>query len=858
MPSMSLGEQIANFVAQENSILFLGAGVGARVKLPNWTQYIEHLAAVCDTKGEDETAALIRQRAAKGQLASAATVYKTCESIPIGERLKLLAAPFLSRIPEAIIDRLHPLVGLGATGIVTTNYDVSLHDAYAGLVARSALPAELDDDSLKGQSMSGDFFIARIHGRAQIPSSMVVSSEDYARLETNTNYAQFLLDVLRRRPCLFIGFSFVDPSIHAVLKLFEDRVGPHFPTQHLALLPDNADALANRLAAFNIEVKQYSAANEHEELWRFIRQAYETRVTPSPHGPVPPSGNPSAPRPTTSTQHLMAFAYAQMQSESERQSLTDIVNRGVILSILADAPQSTLRKDALLRSFQILLALGADDATVALDRTLESLRKKGSLSFDGDRITSLVDNPSALNQHMTTLAERVVRRMRVRVKIRTGPPDAAAAREVLENLFMARAWDVAAHFAGAATGWYVDPNAMTQRLVAEQVHKRKGLSAPAELEYAIVDLISRPEPQEEEILAEIGRATFGLQILLSSPRQALFHDDALPEVLYVDANVLMPAITDGHPHRALFLEVIQRLVFAAKNAKTRVEVVVGQQFLEEVISHRRNAIQLARELRLDDPTNLERHVSFYSATNTNVYIGAYATFVGKEKVKLPFDSFIARVAPYKDEQQLIDFVQSQGVDVAPMDFRHDDNPWYVAAYNKLKLGYEQFGRTKETILISHEAQQIVQLRLDQQEGQRVLFVTADAQLRRIINHEPSLHDVRGAVVSHIGLMALVDVLVGLSPDKRGLARLVWAPRQGDEEHTIFNYLTSRVLTTYGEALDRPFQDIVAEVARGLRSQAGKMSLDVFSKSSEDILRTSELLDRYENDLFERLEKRLDH
>jgi hypothetical protein len=102
------------------------SGVGRRVGLPDWNGFIEHLAATCAQWNDATSAQLIRERLAKNQFLSAATVFKTCDSIPVGERWKALAAPFVQIVAPDVVDRLCPLVSLGFTAIITTNYDTAL------------------------------------------------------------------------------------------------------------------------------------------------------------------------------------------------------------------------------------------------------------------------------------------------------------------------------------------------------------------------------------------------------------------------------------------------------------------------------------------------------------------------------------------------------------------------------------------------------------------------------------------------------------------------------------------------------------------------------------------------------------
>ena len=221
-----------------------------RVGYPTWSDYLASLATACQTWNDPASATLIRQRVLREKYPEAATVYRTCDVIPLGERWKLLAQPFTRVLTDSQTNLLVPLVSLPFSAIITTNYDHSLHQA-AVKKGRWFLPVEINDDTLRGTTFQREFFIARIHGRADVPQSMVVATEDYSNLRRNLEYEDFLLDTLRSRSCLFLAFSFFDPAIQEVLQLYKDRAGPVFQSLHSAIIPAPSLGLAQELQALN-------------------------------------------------------------------------------------------------------------------------------------------------------------------------------------------------------------------------------------------------------------------------------------------------------------------------------------------------------------------------------------------------------------------------------------------------------------------------------------------------------------------------------------------------------------------------------------------------------------------------------
>jgi hypothetical protein len=111
-----------------------------------------------------------------------------------------------------------------------------------------------------------------------------------------------------------------------------------------------------------------------------------------------------------------------------------------------------------------------------------------------------------------------------------------------------------------------------------------------------IEMLRHPDRREETVLGELGRLSFGIELLLQSGRSAIY-GFALPEVVYLDSNVLMPAIVPGNPKRKAYLSAIQRLQEAASKSGGTLTVHISDDFLNEIISHRRRAIEIFREDR---------------------------------------------------------------------------------------------------------------------------------------------------------------------------------------------------------------------------------------------------------------------
>ena len=844
-----LSESIWQVLKRPAPVLFMGAGVGKRVGLPDWRSYIHLLADACDKWGDTTSGNLLREKMTRNQFLSAGTIYKACDLIPDGERWKALAAPFLATFTEKQLERLLPLVDLPFTSIVTTNYDHSIHQACVQ-AKKWFVPIERGDGTLRGAMFQREYLIARLHGRAEMPLTMALATEDYRALEGENEYLDFLLELFRSRTCLFIGFSFLDPAIDLVLRLYASRHGPTFQALHTALVPDGATDLATRLRALNIEVVSYAVDDDHSDLWRGIRIAHQGLA--AKHG----GDKVSALKTTPGLRQFIAFAYAQVQvTREERRGVAAVIQDGLVLSILAKEPEKARTVGELAVELRAILRVSEEEAKSAVAASIDKLAVKEQVLWDGDDVLLLKPPPLLLEQHLKTLSQNVVDRVRVRNGIKLPAEDLAGIQTILEEILMARAWDLGAHFAGAWAGVGSDIRHTIHELTAAQ-HRTRRVSAAGPIEHAILDLLRFPEDRETALLSQLGRAAFGLQMVLATPRQTLFQRFALPQRVYLDSNVLMPAITEGHPLRPVYIEALRRLETAARHVDIEMEVVVGEQFLNEVVSHRRIGSEMVEALELEDPDRLRQHVNFRTAVNTNVFVAGFAA----HRLTHPtssFEQFLGETAPYDSEPALAEYLNKHlKISTRKMFFTGEHGGTFGEVFSELLTGYEsarRYGKLggKEKLLVQHEAQQLTQLRIDMEDGLRSVFVTADEQLRRLVNRVERLHTFAGAVISQLGLVGLVDIMVGLDADSRSWAKLVWVVPQGSDEEALVEYFVRIGLGKYQEGMAAEMQEVARRVAAKAVTEAEHEKLQLFGdRTFAGSKATVKFLDRYEDEFFE--------
>src|SRR5437016_9024311 len=124
------------------------------------------------------------------------------------------------------------------------------------------------------------------------------------------------------------------------------------------------------------------------------------------------------------------------------------------------------------------------------------------------------------------------------------------------------------------------------------------------------------------MLAERGLA-FGVDLAIERPNSTLLWETTLPHRVYLDAKVLLPLIVPAHPATDAYVTTLDKLRRAAESIGFDSRVFVAQQFLNEVMSHRRISRQMVSEYGLEEPRRLKEYVGL-GMGGENVFVVSYA------------------------------------------------------------------------------------------------------------------------------------------------------------------------------------------------------------------------------------------
>jgi hypothetical protein len=317
---------------------------------------------------------------------------------------------------------------------------------------------------------------------------------------------------------------------------------------------------------------------------------------------------------------------------------------------------------------------------------------------------------------------------------------------------------------------------------------------------------------------------------------------------------VLPAIVSGHPYQRAYVQALGRLQQALETEGQTATVFVADVFLNEIVTHRKNAVGIVNDFGLEDRATMTKRVQYYGADNVNVFVGAYSSWMAQGN-EGSFQDFLDLEAPYQTEDALADFLRAKGIRVASTRPRSQtDVQSYEDMKDKVMEGYDRgefgFGQgdRKALVLKKHEAAQIVVLLGAIREGRRAVLVTADKLLRKVVAGL-GIRELKDTLISHRNLVQLVDLLVGGPVDASSLARLLWTVRMADDRATIRDYLITRALPQYDAALSLKMGDLLDKIVDQVVHEAALEDVKIGSASTAERAKEVKFLDRIEGEVF---------
>lgn len=803
-------------------VLFLGAGVGIEAGFSDWRKALLEVATAL-TSLNAAYAGLIKTDAEAGRFLQAAELLYLAP-ITTADRQRILQSVFGKT--ANITRRLKLLTQTRCQAIVTTNFDRSLAEAATDARVDLVHFGESDQD-LAAARVETKKFLVRLHGRIEVPETLVLADRHYRDLPAREQYVGFFRELFVNRNLIFFGFSFTDPVISELIRSMTKVVRSVFRREAYALIatPHKPELVAALLDSGIIAVP-YDPANAHDAAWQLLADHR--------------TGEPPVAAEQFESEQVrshLAVAYARAKSQEFRADRERMLS-ALMLPILADCgTNAVLDVQDFLKTVEQRLALPKQFERTHLSESLKLLERDGLVVLQG---TSLLVGDIQPPQELAKDANRLVDGIVARAKIKLHDSKLESQREPLQQLVVTALAIDGLHLAHTIIRRQPLDGTRLDSAIAEAMRRvRFAASHQAAAMAALTDLITTPDAEEEQILTNIAAVVFGTTLLLADPLLADKVTDPFHRGTYVDASVLLPWLADGHPLRLAYDSVLRSFDLSS------VRVLSG--YLNEIIHHKQLAQETVKRAGFDDIERFKRYASLFELHNINVFLGGYAGSLergGSES----FDDYLARVAPFGSEKDVKRMLE--GLGLAVENYQLKDH----GIAGELKAALKDRGKYRDEVVIEHDAAQLEVLRSIKRAEDRPYFVTADRGLVSAMASTSSMGLIPNTLLPQ-QVAFLAQMADRATEGSQAFSRTLWTVGDAVADK-IRRYYTDRVLREYEEGLVAEIDKILEAILRDLRNEGVKFDDDDADDPRTEAARVKlfERLDRFEPRFYQYLEE----
>ncbi|MFW3166100.1 SIR2 family protein [Pseudomonas syringae pv. syringae] len=807
--SEAISEALRKFFREAaEPILFTGAGVSVKAGLPTWRALVANIAKGIEPF-DSATAQMMLKRAEKGDLTTAVDYFMLSDDMITGDKYKLVSELISNFDASAILD----VAKLPFKGCITTNFDESIIQAICIAKGKSPRDYKYGDASFKQAQWEQKSFVARIHGAVEHPESIVLSKQHFDVLLKDETYLELLRTCFSHRNVLFLGFSFYDPAIRHVFGELERKFGSSSVGRHLALLPDNIESeFLQKAHHLNIEVVRYESKDGHEALWSGLAAFNNIRDTSDT------STEKSSP--FSFTKQFLATCYARSHAGSSR-ALREAVAEGVVSALLQESSPHPISHALLTEKMRLTFGVGSSEVVDLLESALTSLIDSGLCAvYTADNYvwSGESEESDLLGYVMGRLVESTVSRAFVSEGWEVSSNVRVVINRFFEGIINRRGWDLGVAFSAGRV-----PEAISvSSLLNECAHDIFAFDKERLLR-VLQNQFAHPTVEEAEILSELGRLSFAIELAFKSPHSILLNKAILPRKIYFDASVILPIIAEGHAFTSLYKQAISKLKEASSSAAVSLKLLVADVYLNEIISHKAKAEAYYREAGDDFYSIAMSDAMYNGSTNTNVFIAGYVNWVSNNG-EINFPDYLNRFAPFQNEPKLKSWLKKQGFEVVSI----PKGKAFSEIYSIMERAYAKslsYGKTP--LLIEHDAVQISVLNSEIEKGEKAIFVTADRQLKHVLA-DSKYQNSAEFMISHVGLIQFIEIMLGGIQQGVGLAQLIWSSKVSERAHNVRSYFTSKALQQYDASMLMTMPEIIDKFADFAYSELDRSSnnLDV--------------------------------
>lgn len=804
-------------------IVFLGAGFGIDSGFPLWRQALQEIATEL-AKHSQPYASLVQSEAQAGRFLEAAELLYLAP-VTADVRREILQAVF-GKEPRVSARQVR-LVKTPCQGFVTTNYDRSIEIARLQAQVDLHTFTESETDLANARVCTRQFCV-RLNGRIEAPEGIVLARRHYDELPRRNGYVEFFRELFVNRNILFFGFSFTDPFLRDAVSRMSAALHSVFRRSAFALFSSTPDASTNQLLNdAGIVPVIYDPADSHREAWDIFGPRQLTAITSADDAQL------------QRVRSEIATVYARARARDYAADRVQVLS-GLLMPVLQKIGiGAVVRVDEFEEQARRLLALPNSFPREIIVEAAKRLEQDGIVRLSSAGLTVLqLPGTEVFGKDLNKLVNGLISRAKVRYQV----PANALSRSLLSELVLATLIIDGMHVAHSM----IRRQPLSEQRLSDSIKRACQVAGVVGanvlgIAKALDHLLTHPDAEEEKVLGGLASLAFSTSLLVADPSLVAAKTTALPGAFF-DANVLLPWLCHGHPVQRLCESVIA--LFTKHGG-----AYVIPEYLNEIVSHRKLAIEAVREGDLSDTAKLRHFVSLFEAHGINTFLGGYAGVLASGTA-LNFADYLHKYAPYEDEAQAAIFLEERGVVVyrgIPDSYSLPGGP----LFGQLKAELQE-RRKREEVRVKHDARQLEILLGHKPVWDCPYFVTADKSLVSAMASTHAATLLPRVLLPHQA--AYLAELLGATTDLTGLTRAMWMSSP-DLHKRIQDYYIDRVLSEYEYALVSELPDIVETIITDIERSTGDLRyLDLDEDMEDRKVRVFTAMDRFEPRFYEKLLK----
>lgn len=281
---MTIPEELSKQIAQDNCVVFVGAGLSISAGLPSWPALLKRMidwsgAHSVDVSDQDELHKYIHE----GDLLLVAEEMR--ERMGDHNFREFMAEVFLRGAGAKPTDTHMLLTRIPFSSVITSNYDKLIETAYT--ITNSSVPhvfTQEDYPELSASLRTRDFHVLKVHGTIDRIQTIVLGRTDYRKvMHANPAYRQYLSTLFSTKTVLFLGFGLTDPDLLLLLNelraTFETYAGKHYALMSSVDTPKIKQRRFEKDYGINI-IPYVPSSHEHPEVLMFLDDLFR-KVTES-------------------------------------------------------------------------------------------------------------------------------------------------------------------------------------------------------------------------------------------------------------------------------------------------------------------------------------------------------------------------------------------------------------------------------------------------------------------------------------------------------------------------------------------------------------------------------------------------